>query len=340
MRKRTDYPAGTVHRLDVDCVAVAGNLLGDPTRRRVDVYVPAGLDGAGLPLIVYLAAYTSSGAAAANWHGFHENLPERIDRLVATGELPPCVVAMPDGFTRLGGNQYIDSPVLGGWSTALNIDILPAVETRFGCGGSGRRALVGTSSGGYGAVVNAMLAPDIWAACASHAGDMAFEHCYLPDMPALLRTLARHDGSIEQFIAAFEAADRPNGADIQSLMILAMAASYDPDPTAPFGIRLPVTMDTCEPIADRWANWLAWDPVRLAERHGAALGRLKAVHIDCGDVDPYNLLYGARRLHRVLTAQAVPHRYEEFAGNHSGLDRRLDVSLPFMAAALSDGTGG
>jgi hypothetical protein len=42
---------------------------------------------------------------------------------------------------------------------------------------------------------------------------------------------------------------------------LAMAASYDPDPTQSLGIRLPVTIDTCEVIEDRWANWMRQDPV-------------------------------------------------------------------------------
>ena len=46
--------------------------------------------------------------------------------------------------------------------------------------------------------------------------------------------------------------------------VLAMAASYDPDPTQFLGMRLPVTFDTCEIIEDRWANWLRHDPVGRA----------------------------------------------------------------------------
>jgi hypothetical protein len=36
--------------------------------------------------------------------------------------------------------------------------------------------------------------------------------------------------------------------------VLAMAATYDPDPTQFLGIRLPVSFDTCEIIEERWAN--------------------------------------------------------------------------------------
>jgi S-formylglutathione hydrolase FrmB len=117
-------------------------------------------------------------------------------------------------------------------------------------------------------------------------------------------------------------------------MILAQAASFDPDLSARYGIRLPVTHDTCELIPERWNNWLQWDPLSLVEQHGAGLKRLKALYIDCGDIDQYNLVYGARRLHRRLDSLGVPHTYEEFPDDHSSVDYRLDVSLPVLAKAL------
>jgi enterochelin esterase-like enzyme len=101
------------------------------------------------------------------------------------------------------------------------------------------------------------------------------------------------------------------------------------------GVRLPVDLETCEVIAERWANFKAWDPVVMAETRGPGLAKLKALYIDCGTVDQYNLLYGARRLHRLLTQQGVAHRYEEFPDNHSSVDYRMDISLPFLARALA-----
>ena len=81
---------------------------------------------------------------------------------------------------------------------------------------------------------------------------------------------------------------------------LAMAASYDSDPTQFLGIRLPVTIDTCELIEERWANWSRQDPVTAIESQADNLRRLKALDIDCGEKDQFNLLYGARRLVRRL----------------------------------------
>ena len=328
-------PAGSVTRMEVASKALVGNLLGDPAVRAVDVYVPAAHDGSGLPLLVDLAGFTGSGLSHTNWIGFRENVPERLDRLIGEGHMQKVVAAFPDCFTRLGGNQYINSAAMGAWEDFLLGEMLPAVERRFRCGGIGRRGVFGKSSGGYGAITHALRHADIWAAAACHSGDMEFELCYLPDMPAVLRALARTDNSIERWWTELEAAKKqPEGAG-KVINALAMAASYDPDPGEFLGMRLPVTFDTCEIIAERWQNWLRQDPVVALKSSADNLRLLKALYIDCGRSDQFNLLYGARRFARRLAELGIAHRYEEFPDNHSGVDYRMDESLPFLAAALS-----
>lgn len=334
--RKTAQPSGTVHRMLVESEVLKGNLFGDPNVRIVDVYVPAGSDGAGLPLLVDLVGFTAGGPAHTNWTGFRENVPERLDRLIGEGETPPVVVAFPDCFTRVGGNQYINSAATGRWADFLTTEMLAAVEGRFGCGGAGRRGVFGKSSGGYGAIVHAFDHADVWAAAACHSGDMAFELCYLPDMPDTLRALARGDGGIEAWWTKLESAKKGPEQAFKALNILAMAAHYDPDPSQFLGLRLPVTDDTCEVIEARWANWLKHDPVVKVETQAQALKGLKALYIDCGTNDQFNLVYGARRLHRRLDELGVAHRYEEFDDNHTGVDYRMDVSLPYLATALSN----
>ena len=334
MRKNPDLPAGTVHRLALDSEVLKGNLLGDPTRRGIDVYMPPGHDGAGLPLLVDLVGFTSGGPAHTNWKNFGENAPERLDRLIGEGQMPPVVVAFPDCFTRLGGNQYVNSVAVGRWDDFLLTEAVPFVESKFRCGGAGRRGVFGKSSGGYGAMVHALLHPDFWNAAAVHSGDMGFELMYRHEFTPVLRALAKKP-DIGQWVDDFWQAKKTKDSDVHTIMMFAQAASFDPDPESRYGVRLPVTLDTCEIIPERWANWLAWDPLTLVEKHGEGLKKLKALYIDCGDVDQYNLVYGARRMHKRLEALGVPHVYEEFDDNHSGVDYRMDVSLPMLAKALS-----
>ncbi len=333
--RKTTHPAGAVQRLTVESKLLQANMLGDPTDRRVDVYTPAGSNGAGLPLLVDLVGFTAGGPAHTNWSAFRENAPERLDRLIGEGAMPPVVVAFPDCFTRVGGNQYINSASTGPWARFLTEEMLPAVEGALGCGGEGRRGVFGKSSGGYGAIVHALDHADVWAAAACHSGDMAFELCYLPDMPDTLRAVARTEGSIQAWWEKFEGAQKTPDGSMKALNILAMAAHYDPDPSAYLGLRLPVSPDTCEIIPDRWANWLAHDPVVKLETQHANLRKLKALYIDCGSADQFNLVYGARRFARRLGALGISHRYEEFDDNHSAVDYRMDESLPFLAKALA-----
>src|SRR2546430_851658 len=199
---------GSVSRVTIESHALKNNMLGDPSVRVVDVYVPAGHDGRGLPLLVDLVGFTGSGLSHTNWVGFRENLPERLDRLIGEQRMPPVVVDFPDCFTRLGGNQYINSASVGAWEDFLLHEILPRIEQRYGCGGNGRRGVFGKSSGGYGAITHALRHSDVWSAAACHSGDMGFELCYLPDMPAVLRALAGADNSIERWWQQLEAAQK------------------------------------------------------------------------------------------------------------------------------------
>ena len=150
----------------------------------------------------------------------------------------------------------------------------------------------------------------------------------------VLRALAKQP-DIAQWVDDFWQAKKTKDKDIHIIMMLAQAASFDPDPQARYGVRLPVTLDTCEFIPERLANWMAWDPLTMGEKHGAGLKALLALYIDCGDIDQYNLVYGARRMHKRLESLGVAHVYEEFPDDHSSVDYRMDVSLPLLVGALS-----
>src|SRR5437764_14801651 len=106
---------GSISRVTIESHALKTNMLNDSSVRVVDVYVPAGHDGEGLPLLVDLVGFTSSGLSQTNWVAFRENVPERLDRLIGEQRMPPVVVAFHDCFTRLGGNQYINSASMGAW---------------------------------------------------------------------------------------------------------------------------------------------------------------------------------------------------------------------------------
>ncbi len=336
-------PRGRIETLGIESDALRGNLFGDPPHRDVAVYLPEGYDSsdADYPLFVHLAGYLGSGLRQVGWRTFGPNLPQRLDRLVAAGSIGPVVAALPDCATSLGGNQYVDSPATGAWERFVLDELLPRLEQRFRIRRGGRhRAILGKSSGGYGALVHGMRHGERWGAVAAHSADAGFETVYARDFPRLLDELARHDGGPAGFVEHLRRADAIGRDESHALMLLCMAASYDPDPTAPLGIRLPVDPHTCEIEPERWARWLEHDPVRMIEERACqeSLRRLGGLYLDCGRQDEYGLHFGLRALARRLERFGIPHRYEEFAGGHSDVDRRLDVSLPFLYAAVTRGS--
>tara|TARA_B100001094_G_scaffold233218_1_gene228116 strand:- start:2384 stop:3346 length:963 start_codon:yes stop_codon:yes gene_type:complete len=292
------------------------NQLGDPIEREVMVHIPPNGQGP-LPCIIYLAPFTGTGFARANWRAFSETLPQRHERLVRDGLMEPSILVMPDTFTSLGGNQFIDSKIVGHWGKWLSKDLRKAVESRYDVSGFG---LVGKSSGGYGALVRGMM-DDCWDAVACHSGDCGFEVLFGIEMGSTL-TQVGHHGGVEQFLKYVKDTHSLKGDDFHTLMVLAMAATYS-DGTLPVN-------ENCIFDDDKWAEWKSWDPLNLIEKYQD----LPACWIDVGDSDQYNIHYGLRQLHSRMSELGIEHEWEEFPGTHSGIDHRLDLSLPWIASKI------
>ena len=123
--------------------------------------------------------------------------------------------------------------------------------------------------------------------------------------------------------------------DITTLMMLCMTATYDPNPQIALGYSLPYDLNTGELLPKRWRAWRKHDPLNLITRAAPQLRSLKALFLDCGWFDQYHLHFGTRQLSEKMKGLDIPHKYQEFNGTHSGIDYRLDVSLPYLAKKLS-----
>jgi S-formylglutathione hydrolase FrmB len=339
VRPSTDWPQGKIVRFRHRSGVLADNPWGDPTERDLSVYLPPSYSDSGPPLAALwdLAAFTNAGPGHLNWRNQGENLPSRLDRLIGSGQMEPAAVVFPDCYTSLGGNQYVNSPAVGRYADYLVVELVPFVEERLNLARSrDGRAVFGKSSGGYGALYHVMHYPETWGAAASHAGDVGFDLLFRTEFPKACSVLANYDGDPLTFLRAFWRRNRPMGHDFATLLIVAMAASYDPDPEDPGRIRLPFDLRTCAIDPERWQHWLEYDPLNLLDARTEALRSLRGLYIDVGIYDQYHIQYGTRRLVDALAAHGIAHRYEEFDGTHSAIDWRLDHSLPFLSAALKN----
>jgi S-formylglutathione hydrolase FrmB len=320
--------------------ALEGNALGDPTEREVHVYLPpeyAVDDGRRFPVVYCLTGYTGTGAMLLNVDPWSPSLTQRLESLCARELAGPMILVMPDCFTRLGGSQYLNSSATGNYESYLVDEIVPWIDKKFRTiPEPSRRGLMGKSSGGYGSIIHAMRHPEIFGAVACHSGDMYFEYCYLPDFPKAARGLERRGGLIP-FLKDFEAAPRKTTEMIEVLNIVAMAASYSPNPLSEtMGIDLPFVESTGEIRDDVWQRWLAHDPVRLLPACADALRSASLVYLDCGTRDEFNLHVGARVFARLLRERNISHIHEEFEDGHMRITYRYERSLALLWQVLRE----
>jgi hypothetical protein len=315
------------------------NPLGDPHVRPLWVYVPPGYDDSDerLPSIYVIQGLTGQLDMWRNRTAFRRNFPELTDELFASGDAPPCVVVFADAWTSLGGSQFIDSPGTGRYLTYICDEIVPWVDSTYRTmPEAAHRGITGKSSGGYGAMVDPMLRPDVWGGLATHAGDALFEMCYLPDFRKSVRVLRdSYESSFDKFWEDFRS--RPafsKDSDYHLLNDWCMAACYSTDEDGT--VNLPYDVATGELRPEIWERWLAWDPVRMASKHAEALRGLKAIYIDCGKRDQFYLDLGAEAFRRELEKIGVTDVFFElFDGTHSAIEYRYPIALKYLAERLS-----
>ena len=370
--KRPKGTAGTLFVLEYTSKILAGNPLGDPHVRKLGVWLPPQYDqgitkrgrggpGRRFPVLWDLVGFTGSGLAHTGWKPFGDNVPERAARLIHEHKMGPAIIVFPDCFTALGGNQYINSAAIGNYADYLTQELIPFVDAEFRTlARREHRGCFGKSSGGYGSIIHGMKYAKHWGAIADHSGDAYFDFVYWHDWPNTLNTLAQHravkrkpgpvdmrsaaryrgaaegfdDGRIKRFLDHVWKKEKLSTAEGHCIMNICMAASYDPDPKAPLGFRVPFNLETGETLPGRWNNWRRHDPVNLVEKYRANLKSLRGIYIDCGWRDQYHIHYGSRMLSARLAAAGIRHSYEEFDDDHSDVDYRMDVSLPFLYRAL------
>jgi S-formylglutathione hydrolase FrmB len=312
------------------------NPLGDPHERPVWVYLPPGYDdepGRRYPSVYVIQGYTGFVTSWRNRSPYRQPFPDAADALFARGDAPSAIVVYVDAWTAYGGSQFVDSPGTGRYHSYLCDEVVPWVDARYRTEpGPGRRAIMGKSSGGFGAMITPMLRPDLFGALATHAGDSLYELSYLPEFGKAVRFLRDYDGDIWRWWADFTSrVSFTREADHDLLMLLGVAACFSalPDGT----VELPFNPRTGVLRPEVWQRWLDWDPVRMIPRYAGQLRSLRGIWIDAGTHDQWFLDVGAEAVHAALLEAGVPAgliHFELFEATHMSIEYRYPLSLAWL----------
>ena len=331
---------GTVQILKHESEVLKNNSPGDKFVRDLYVYLPPGYESetdVNFPTVYCLTGFTGRGKMFLNDAAFAPNLAERLDKLIGDGTIKPMIAVLPDCFTRYGGSQYVNSSATGNYEDYLTKEIVPFVDENFRTiKDKNFRAVMGKSSGGYGALIMAMRHADQFGLACSTAGDAYFEFCYFPGIAEGFRSIK---GDPQALIERFWREDaRKSKDDFAALNTIGMSACYSPNENSDLGFDLPFDLKTGEIRWDVWERWLEHDPVRLVEKWAENLKSLKLLYIDAGTRDEFYLDLGAKILCEKLKQFGVPFIHEEFDDGHMNIGYRQTRSLELISQNFGNGS--
>jgi hypothetical protein len=333
--------AGQLEEHVITSELLRGNPLGDPHERPLWVYLPPGYDDADdrrYPVVYVIQGYTGNLAMWRNRAPYRQPFLETADAVFARGDAPPAIVVYVDAWTSYGGSQFVDSAGTGRYHSYLCDEIVPWLDGHYRTmAAAAHRAIMGKSSGGFGAMITPMLRPDLFGALATHAGDALYEYCYIPDFPKAVRLLRDYDGDIWRWWEDFSSrVSFTKEADQHLLMLLGVSACFSAHEDG--HVELPFDTRTGVLRSEVWQRWLDWDPVRMVPRYAGALRSLRAIWIDAGSRDDFFLDLGAgafrAALHEIGVGADVV-RFELFDATHAGIDYRYPLSLAWLCQRIA-----
>lgn len=123
------------------------------------LYLPDGYETSNLRYAVLYLLH-GNGGSRLSWIN-DGRIQQTADALIARGDIPPCLIVMPDA----GTTWYVDRKEA--METAIIEDLIPEIERRWKAQNQRTGRLIGgLSMGGYGALRFAMKYPDRFAAAA------------------------------------------------------------------------------------------------------------------------------------------------------------------------------
>jgi S-formylglutathione hydrolase FrmB len=316
----------------VESANLAGNLLGDPSERDLFVYLPPDYEDSAhrYPTAYLLHAFGENAEELVHpptdglrWKPPIEDVLDPVFGRMGTA---PMIVVIPDGSTRYGHGQWVDSPVNGNFEQYLLRDVVAHIDNNYRTlPESSRRGVLGFSSGGFGAWNIASANPDTFGALAMLSGDSLFDVTHRTVLYDYLNSIWP------------EAPGGPVEGNDLSHVVYALSACYSPNPdNPPFYVDLPVAFPTGELIEEVWHRWLSFDPVVNWRGRLDNLRKLSGVLLDVGSNDDHYLQWGHRLLSHHLSEAGVEHRANENTGNHGGRSReRFQVALQWLAQVLT-----
>ncbi len=305
------------------------NPLKDPYIRDIIVYLPKEYSKSfskGYPTVFLLPSFGNNNYSTINISPFSSNIYQILENLIEEKKCGEMIIVSINCFNKFGGSQYLNSNAIGNYRDYIVDEIIPYITSEYNIS---NKALLGKSSGGYGAITIGMQNPKIFKAIAAHSFDSAFEYCYLPDFPIAFKMLKKAGGPKKWLTNFWKKENKNEKNDFVTLNILAMAAHYSPKKSngSKIEVNLPFNLKTGELNEQIWTEWKNKDPINMINNFKNNLRNIDLLFFDCGINDEYNLFIGTKIFSEKCKRFGIDHEYTQYHGGHFNTNFRYSISL-------------
>lgn len=371
-------PAGyiydAVHEFDGITGAATAVWSMNPNRH-VDVYTPPGygdqIVGKRYPTLYLLPGY--DGEPSFYFEYGNENyylaadIAKIADRLIASGEIKPLLIVMPDAAILYGGSFYANSTLAGQWENMMSVELVNYIDNTYRTlVAKESRGIGGHSSGGYGAIRMVMKHPELYNSVSAMDAPLDFSGggCDTCGIKAFFKQYldeSKINNSNENFLDTDTAADTtrhtPNfRRQPAKLLLYSMAATFSPAPlnlANKFGtLQIALPFDhlgaTNAPIWDVWMqndmySWLDNDTYKANLQQFSNKIYLETSAADVNRFNVQTLRFEQKLSQPGIQIQYTAAQYGTYSGydarSRSFLYDRLEHILKFHDKLLRDRDG-
>jgi len=313
--------------------ALEKNLYGDSPNRGLLVYLPASYTTS--PAKRYPVVYLLHGFGGTERTWLRFPVKPAMDTLVLSGTVREMIVVMPNGNNAFSGSFYTNSSSTGNWDDFISKELVSYIDRKYRTlARPESRGLAGHSMGGYGAFVLGMR----------HGGDVYGAVYAMSGCCTRASKDPAQGGAIWDSIVTLKSLDEVRQLGFFPRVTLAMAAAFNPDPTAgplfikPSFVRRDGKLEPTDGSYEHWRNHAPYD---MISTYASRLKRLRGFMFDVGSSD--NLVSPASQaaMDTAFTRAGVKHTFELYDGDHTNrIAPRLATSvLPFFSRTLDFGDG-
>ena len=340
----TAYPQkGRIIREIVHGKSLENTVTKENPDRDVTIYLPPGYDKSPnkrYPVIYFLHGIGDTDKTWTTVWTDDDDKPipygdatDVLNRGLADGKFGEMIVVFPNQKTNWFGSFYVNSSVTGNWEDFTVKELVPYIDKKYRTLANAKhRGLAGHSMGGYGAITIGMKHPDVFSviygmnpALVGWAADLTID---APVFTKLLKAKTYQDLLAENAKGDFY----PIGA-------VTVSQAFSPNPNKPpFYCDFPFKMvnGRLQPSEPGFSNWEKHFPVNMVRKYRTNLLKLRGLRFDSGYEDEFKFIPpNARALSSVLTNLGIPHKFEEYNGDHRnripGKDGRMVTEvLPYF----------